>query len=161
VSVTARLVVAAVLLTSGSGCAFLRGIDKVSKTPGLEEAQLVQPLKEKHPGRSRPNDDLSPLQADPPVLDFGQVPVASRTRRVVVISNPASFVMSVVRVTVQGCGFALDKQLDQHVIPAHGDLVLTLAFRPVETGFCAGELLLESDSAVGRFTPVVLKGRGI
>ena len=82
------------------------------------------------------------------------------TRSVVVIANPLDFAVSVARVTVEGCGFSLAEQLDQHIIPAHGDLVLTLAFQPVVTGACAGELLLEIDSANGRFTPVALNGRG-
>ena len=163
-SVKRRLVsgfCAGVLLVTGSACWNHRrtkieeDIDR-----GLEEVQLHN-LKRKIPGRSRPTGRLSPLQADPPALDFGQVPVASATRRVVVIANPLAFSVSVVRVTVEGCGFSLVDPLDHHIIPAHGDLMLTLAFQPVVTGACTGELLLEIDSASGRFTPVPLTGRGV
>ena len=153
-----------VLLVTGSACLSRRFKPKKIEKDierGLEQVRLHD-LKRKIPGRSRPTGRLSPLQADPPALDFGQVPVASATRRVVVIANPLDFAVSVVRVTVEGCGFSLVDPLDQHIIPAHGDLMLTLAFQPVVTGACTGQLLLEIDSASGRFTPPVpLTGRGV
>jgi hypothetical protein len=65
---------------------------KIEKIAGriqeIEETLERENLKRKTPGRRRPTGSLSPLQADPPALDFGQVPVASATRRVVVIANP-------------------------------------------------------------------------
>ena len=42
-----------------------------------------------------------------------------------------------------------------------GHLSLTVTFQPVRRGACTGRLLVEIDSAGGRFTEVVLKGRGI
>jgi hypothetical protein len=162
VSINVRLLLgglfAAVLATSGSACALN---DKVNKIQGLEEAQVIQGL-EKHPGRSRSDGTLSPLQANPSTVAFGSVVVASESRQTVVISNPAEFTITVVRVVVQGSGFAVVSPLgDRSVIPAHGELAFTLAFHPVVQGTCSGDLLLEIDSAVGRFTRVALTGRGV
>jgi hypothetical protein len=81
-------------------------IEKVSgKIEEIEETLERDNLKRRTPGGRRPTDSLSPLQADPPALDLGQVPVASATRRMVVIANPLDFAVSVVRVTVEGSGF--------------------------------------------------------
>jgi len=87
--------------------------------------------------------------------------VASQSRQTVVISNPADFPVTVVRVLVQGSGFALVSPIRApSVIPAHGELAITLASPHLE-GASSGDLLLEIDSAVGRFTRVGLKGRGV
>ena len=89
-SINVRLVgglLAAVIATSGEGCALMRTVDKAGKIPGLEEAQVVQSL-EKHPGRSRPDGTMSRLQANPSPLAFGDVVVGSDNQQVVVISNP-------------------------------------------------------------------------
>jgi len=80
----------------------------------------------------------------------------------VVISNPAEFSVTLVRVVVRGSGFAIvSPHEDRLAIPAHGELTFTLTFHPVVQGTSSGDLLLEIDSAVSRFTRVMLNGRGL
>ena len=50
---------------------------------------------------------------------------------------------------------------DHPVIPAQGQLALTIVFRPEQGRACSGHLLVEIDSAGGRFTRVPLNGRGV
>jgi hypothetical protein len=134
----------------------------MNKIPGLEYAEVVHSLEEKHPGRSRPDGTMSRLQANPSPLAFGDVVVGSESRQAVVISNPSDFTVTILRVAVQGSGFAIASSLgDRSVIPAHGELAFTLTFHPVVHGACSGELLLEIDSAVRRFARVALTGRGV
>ena len=159
----ARVVLALAVgaIASLPACALLEKVDKVSKIPGLEEAQVTEGLKGPHEplGQGGP---ASPLQASPSDLDFGQKHVASESHETVVISSPFDFPVTLVRVTVQGCGFALAGQIvDRPVIAPHGQLVLTVSFHPAAKQACSGLLLLEIDSAGGRFTRVPLKGRGI
>jgi len=164
VSITTRLLgalFAAAITTSGTGCALVRTVDRVDKIPGLEEAEVVQTLK-KHPGRSRPDGTMSRLQAKPSPLTFGNVLVGSDNRQVVVISNPSDFTVTILSTAVHGAGFAiLSPLVDRSVIPAHGQLTFTVTFHPGAQGACSGELLLEIDSAVRRFTQVPMTGRGI
>lgn len=150
--------VAAVMI-GASGCAFLEKTSK--KINDLEETQMQEGLKRKPGGAGQPSQ-LSSLRATPSALDFGQVPVASERHEAVVISNPSRFAVTVVHVTVQGCGFAVSsKSGDRPVIPQQGQLTLTLTFQPAAPGACQGLLLIEIDSAGGRFTRVVLTGRGV
>jgi len=151
-------VFAAFLSTNGAACALLEFTDKIEKQ-GLEQARLENLKKQKQP-RSH-SDSASPLQANPSAIAFGSVVVGSESRQTVVISNPAEFSITVVRVVVQGSEFAIISPLkDRLVIPAHDELTFVLAFHPAVQGPCSGELLLEIDSAVGRFTRVKLEGRG-
>jgi hypothetical protein len=155
------LVLAVAAIASLPGCALLEKVDKVSKIPGLEQAQVTEGLKGPHEpiGQGGP---ASPLQASPSDIDFGEKHVSSETHKTVVISSPFDFAVTVVHVTVQGCGFALAGQIDDRpVIPPHGQLALTVAFHPAAKQACSGLLLLEIDSAGGRFTRVGLKGQGI
>jgi ASPM-SPD-2-Hydin domain-containing protein len=153
--------VAAVTITSAPACAFLDKVEKVSKTPGLEEAQLTESLKTTG-GPLGQDGVLSPLQATPSVVDFGRVPVASERQKALTVFNPSGFAVTVIRVTVQGCGFALSGQAgDRATIPAQGQLALTVAFQPATRRACSGFLLLEIDSAGGRLTRVPLTGRGV
>jgi hypothetical protein len=148
----------ALLATSGSGCAL---VDRLNKIQDLEEAQAIQSL-EKQPGRSRSDFTLSPLHANPSTVAFGTIVIASENRQTVVISNPSDFIVTVLRVSVHGSGFAIVRRLGgPSVIPAHGKLAFTLAFHPMVQGESSGDLILEIDSAGGRFTRVTLKGRGV
>jgi hypothetical protein len=158
---TPRLVtwwVAAGLTTSMSACAFL---DKVEKLPGREEA-FVAGLN-RPPGAKLHNAPASPLQAVPLALDFGEVRATSETQKTVTISSPFDFSVTVIRVTVQGCGFASPETQggDRPVILPHGQIAVTVSFRPAARQSCSGLLLVEIDSAGGRFTRVPLKGRGV
>lgn len=141
-------------------CAFLDTVDKVSKIPGLEEAQVVEPLK-KGPAPPAHDGRVSALEATPPFLEFGPVPVGSESRKTVVISNPAGFAITILRTTVEGCGFQQAGALvDRPVIPAGGQLTFIVAFHPAQRGACSGLLFLEIDSAGGRMTRVQLHGSG-
>jgi hypothetical protein len=160
---TPRLVawLVAVAALTAPACAFLDKVDKVSKIPGLEEAQLKEALK-KPPGRMGQDEPSSPLQTTPSILDFGRAFVGSESQKTVVIFNPLDFPVTVIHVIVQGCGFALSgPPSNRPIIPPHGQLVLTVGFQPVARRACSGFLLLEIDSAGGRFTRVALTGRGI
>jgi hypothetical protein len=156
-------VLAAVIATSGSACKLLRQRHRPAElVPGLEEAQLTRSLKTKHPGRNRPDGTLSRLQATPSLLAFGDVGAGSEGRQAVVISNPSDFSVTIVSATIEGAGFAILSPVeDRSVIPAHEQLTFTVTFRPVVQGACSGELLLQIDSAVGRYTQVLLTGRGV
>ena len=155
------LVAAAIVITSHAACAVVNLIEKVGKTPGLEEAQLREHL-EKKPGRVGQHGPSSPLQATPARIDFGGVPVASKTAQTVTIVNPFGFPVTVIRVSVEGCDFAIaGEAAERATIPAHGELVYTVTFQPAQRRTCSGLLLLEIDSAGGRFTRVPVKGRGI
>ena len=156
----AAWLVAASLTAHGPACALAEGIDKVSKIPGLEEAQARQGF-EKTPARWT-RDGLSVLQASPPSLDFGRVPLYSQHPQTVTISNPSVFAVTVVRMSVEGCGFALSRQApDRPIIAPQEHLSLSVIFQPVARRACTGRLLVEIDSAGGRWTEVVLKGRGV
>jgi hypothetical protein len=157
----AAWLVAASLTAHGPACALAEGIDKVSKIPGLEEAQVRQGF-EKTPGRWTRDGRLSVLQASPPSLDFGRVPMYSQNPQTVTISNPSAFAVTVVHMSVEGCGFTLSRQIpDRPIIAPRGQLSLSVIFQPVTRRACTGRLLVEIDSAGGRWTEVVLKGRGI
>lgn len=151
--------VAVVAIASASACATLDKIGKASEK--LEEGRLQESLSKKS---SEPNGQTGPvsaLKAIPSGVDFGQVPVSSESHQTVVISNPFSFAVSVVQTTVQGCGFLLSAVAGRPLIPAQGQLALTIVFHPAQRRACSGLLLLEIDSAGGRFTRVPLKGRGV
>lgn len=153
--------IAVVVAVTLPACAALDKIDKASNPPDLAEVVLRERMKEpREPlGHSSP---LSPLRATPSAVDFGNVLLTSAGQIDVVISNPATFELVVVRSTVQGCGFSLSSPTgERHVVAAGGQLTLSLAFRPTERRSCSGLLDLEIDSAVGRLTRVRLKGKGI
>ena len=143
---------------SASACATLDKIGKASEK--LEEGRLQESLSKKS---SEPTGQtaVSALKAVPSGVDFGEVPVSSESHQTVVISNPFAFAVSVVQTTVQGCGFLLSAVAGRPLIPAQGQLALTIVFHPAQRRACSGLLLLEIDSAGGRFTRVPLKGRGV
>ena len=147
-------------IATAPACALLEKIDKLSKTPGLEEARLTESLK-KRPASS-PREPSSPLLATPAAVDFGQVRVAFDNQQAVAFSNPFDFAVTIIRTTVEGCGFVLaDGAGDRHIVAARGLVTVTVVFRPAERRQCSGLLLLEIDSAGGRFTRVPLTGKGV
>jgi hypothetical protein len=150
---------AVITVASVPACAFL---DKTSKVmTEVEEAQRAESLK-KPPAPLGHDEPSSRLRATPVSVDFGRVPVASDHHQEVVISNPSAFAVTVVHTTIRGCGFVLaDGTGDRHVVAAQGQLVVTVDFRPAERRACSGLLLLEIDSAGGRFMEVPLKGQGV
>ena len=153
--------VAVAMITCVPGCAFVDKIAKVSNIPGLDEAQLKEGLKKTSSSTGQVGP-LSPLRATPPLLDFGETPVASKSQKTVVIFSPFTFAVTVTHVTVNGGDFALSGQVPNGpILPPHGQLTLTVAFSPAARQTCSGLLLLEIDSAGGRFTRVPLKGQGI
>ena len=132
----------------------LKVINVVSQAHRSDDRPLLDPIRQGEP--------LSRLRATPAAVDFGRVPVASDTQKEVVISNPFAFAVTVVHTTIQGCGFVLaDGTGDRHIVAARGQLTVTVAFRPSERRACSGLLLLEIDSAGGRFREVPLKGEGV
>ena len=146
-------------VASVPACAFLDTTSKVLTE--VEEAQRAE-ARRKPPAPIRRDEPLSPLRATPGSVDFGRVPVASDHHQEVVISNPSAFAVTVVHTTIQGCGFVLaDGTGDRHVVAAQGQLVVTVDFRPDARRACSGLLLLELDSAGGRFMEVPLKGQGV
>jgi len=146
-----------VVSVSVSGCAT---VDTTSVKRGLEDAQIIEPLKKRSEPVSK-GTSSSLLRATPPVVDFGNIQVASDNQQQVKIFNPHEFAVTVVHVTVQGCGFALSAGGDQrHEVAARSELILGVIFRPVERRACSGALLLEIDSAAGRHTRVPLLGTG-
>ena len=149
-------------LTTVSTCAVMDKVDKWTDAPSIEEAQLKESLKQKNPGRMGSTGPWSPLKATPSVVDFGQVFVASGIQQTVSIFNPLNFPLTVIHVTVQGCGFALSgPPSDRSIISPQGQLVHTVGFQPVARQACSGFLVLEIDSAGPRFTRVALTGHGI
>ena len=152
--------VAIAIITSQPACAFLDKVDKVSKVPGLEEAQLHNGLK-KPPTGTVHTGPWSHLQAIPSVIEFGRIPIASKTQQTVVISNPADFPVTVIHVSVQGCDFGTSGDASDISIPARGTLAFTVTFQPAQRRACSGFLRLEIDSAGRRFTRVPITGRGI
>jgi hypothetical protein len=151
-----------VMIIGWQGCALLERVDKVSKTPGLQEAQVLESLKKKAGTPVNMSGPSSPLQASPSELDFGRVPLPSERHATIVITNPAAFPLTVVQVVVEGDGFAVSSHPgDRYVIPAHGQLALTVAFKPTAPrAYSARRLLLVVDSAGGRLSRVRLTGRG-
>ena len=150
-----------VMIIGSQGCALLDQVDKVSKTPGLQEVQVLESLKKNAGTPVNMSGPSSPLQAFPSELVFGRVPLASERHETIVIANPAAFSLTVVQVGIEGDGFAVSRQPgDRHVIPAHGQLALTVVFKPTARRAYSALLLLVVDSAGGRLTRVRLTGRG-
>lgn len=145
----------------GPACRLLNGIEKVEKIPGLEEARLREGM-ERSAERPGGHGPTSALEATPRLLDFGPARVGSRNQQTVTVTNPSHFPVTVLRVSTEGCGFAAFSGAgNRPVIAAQGQLALTVTFQPPARGACSGHLLLEIDSAGGRFTRVKLEGRGI
>jgi len=157
----ALLLISAILMNA-TACTLLDKVDKISKTPGLEEV-LEKEANKKEPGRLVQREPvLSRLQATPPALDFGNTAVASQDQQTVAIFNPSQFPVTVIRITVEGVGFTLAPRTSDRVeIPAHGRLDVGITFQPPDRRVRSGLLFLEIDSAGGRDTRVVLKGRGM
>ena len=142
-------------------CATLDKIDKVSNPPGSEAGRLTEQLKKRSEPVSKGRSS-SLLRAAPPVVDFGNIQVASDNQQQVKIFNPHEFAVTVVHVTVEGCGFALLTGGDERQeVASRSELILGVVFRPMERRACSGALLLEVDSAAGRLTRVPLLGTGI
>src|SRR5262245_37148194 len=148
------------LVISQTACAVLETIDKVSKIPGLEEAEARNAM-EKRPSRTGDASDIAQLQANPPQVLFDSVPVASRRQQIVVVSNPATFPMTIMHTSVTGCDFAVSGAGDRTTVAAKSDVTVTVTFQPSQRRICSGVLLIEVDSAVGRFMRIPLRGQGI
>ena len=152
-----RRLAAVVVSVTISGCAT---VDGGSIERGLDEVLITQPLKKRSDPVSKSTSPSS-LRATPSQVDFGTIQVASDNQRRVKIFNPHHFAVTVVHVSVQGCGFELLAGGDErYEVAARSELILAVAFRPVEQRTCSGALLLEVDSAVGRLTRVPLRGTG-
>jgi len=147
------------LAISSQACAVL---DIVSKTPGLEEAQRRKSM-EKDRASDGEGGRASQLHATPPAIAFGDVPVSSTTQRAVVVSNLATFPVTVIHATAQGgCDFAMSNNPGNGlIVAAHGNITFTITFLPTQRRACSGSLLLEIDSAGGRFMRVPIEGRGV
>lgn len=150
------------LAISSQACAVLDIADKVSKTPGLEEAQRRKDMEKKR-GSDGQGGRASQLHATPSAIAFGDVPVAFTTQRAVVVYNPATFPVTVIHASVQGgCDFAISNNPGNGlIVAAHGDTTFTITFLPTARRACSGSLLLEIDSAGGRFMRVPIAGRGV
>ena len=136
-------------------------IDRVHKIPGLEDAQVRDAM------RKRPRDSGEPsgtaqLQANPPQVRFDSVPVASQRQQVIVVSNPATFPVTIVHVSLTGCDFAvLSGAGPSAIVSAKSDITFTVTFQPSQRRTCSGALLIEIDSAGGRFMRIPLRGQAI
>jgi hypothetical protein len=149
------------LVISQPACAVLETIDKVSKTPGLDEAEVRKAM-QKRPSRTGDASDIAQLQANPPQVRFDSVPVASQRQQVVVVSNPATFPVTILHASVTGCDFAvLSGAGDGTIVDAKSDVAFTVTFQPSERRTCSGALWIEIDSAGGRFMRIPLRGQGI
>ena len=152
--------VAVVAIASASACATLDKIGKASEK--LEEGRLQESLSKKSSEPTGQTGPVSALKAVPSASTSGRnLYPSSENHQTVVISNPFAFAVSFVQTTVQGCGFLLSSVAGRPLIPAQGQLALTIVFHPAQRRACSGLLLLEIDSAGGRFTRVPLKGRGV
>jgi hypothetical protein len=151
-----------VLAISSQACALLDPRSKVRNIPGLEEAELRDRMKKDHASDGQ-GGRVSQLHATPSAIAFGDVPVASTTQRAVVVSNPATFPVTIIHASVQGgCGFAMSNDPGNgSIVAAHGDITFTITFLPTQRRACSGSLLLEIDSAGGRFMRVPIEGRGV
>lgn len=157
-----------VLAIGSQACGVLETTDKVSKIPGFEEAQRRKGM-EKDRASDGQGGRASQLRAIPSAIAFGDVPVASTTQRAVVVSNPASFPVTVIHASlqvihasVQGRDFAMSNNPGNGlIVAAHGDMAFTITFLPTQRRACSGSLLLEVDSAGGRFMRVPIEGRGV
>lgn len=152
---------ASVLAFAVNGCAVLERIDKKKppEVPGEEQARLER-LKKEGGGniRGRP---ASVISATPESVDFGDARIDAESQHAIVFSNPSTFALTVVKVTIDGAGFAWSNQGLPLIIPARGQLALTITFRPAEPNRYSATLWLEIDSAGERFTRVRLSGRGV
>src|SRR4029450_8683122 len=81
-----------VMAISSQACAVL---DKVSKIPGLEEAQRRKGM-EKDRASDGQGGRASELHAPRSAIAFGDVPVPSTTQRAVVVSNSATFPVTII-----------------------------------------------------------------
>ena len=136
-------------------------MDRISKIPGLEEAQLRDGL-QKRPSGTGDASGIAQLEANPLQVRFDSVPVASQRQQVVVVSNPATFPVTIMHVTVTGCDFAvLSGAGPSAIMAARSDVTFTVTFQPSQRRTCSGALLIEIDSAGGRFMRIPLRGQGI
>jgi len=152
---------ASALVLGLNGCAALDWVDKKTppEVPGEEQARLERLKKEG--GGSLNGRPASRISATPESVDFGDARIDVESQRAIVFSNPSPFTVTVVKVTIDGAGFAWSNQALPLVIPARGQLALTITFRPAEPNRYSATLWLEIDSAGGRFTRVPLKGHAI
>jgi hypothetical protein len=150
-------VVTAVILTQPA-CALLDKIEKISNNPGVVAAQRHKDS-QRPPASTAQTGSESHLAATPQAIAFGRTPVGSKAQQTVVFSNPAAFPVTVVRITVDGCGFTIPAG-DGFIIAPHGEVAVTVTFQPADRGECSGFMLLEIDSAAGRLTRVPIHGRG-
>jgi hypothetical protein len=152
---------ASILVFGVNGCTVLDWVDKKKppEVPGEEQARLERLKKEG--GGSLSGRPASRISATPESVDFGDARIDVESQHAIVFSNPSPFTVTVVKVTIDGAGFAWSNQGLPLVIPARGQLALTITFRPAEPNRYSAALWLEIDSAGGRFTRVLLKGRGV
>lgn len=131
-----------------------KGIEKVETARAAERAR-----KPATPTVHR--DRASPLQARPSTLDFRNVPIGADDQRTVMITSPFSFAVTVLNVLVEGDRFGLtNASAGPRVIPPYGQLAVAVTFHPTAKERSSGQLIVELDTAGGRFTRVSLSGAG-
>lgn len=140
-----------VVATCLAGCSLLRWIDEHT-SPGPP-----RPPPRVEPGPVGGREPSFLLQLSPRSIDFGAVGVGAESQRTTVVSNPSAFVVTIVKMTVEGDGFSIASHAAPLDIPAHGQVVLTVAFRPLARRDFSGVVLLEIDSAGGRFARISFK----
>ncbi|MGQ0736595.1 MAG: Ig-like domain-containing protein [Acidobacteriota bacterium] len=103
----------------------------------------------------------APVDVNTRSLDFGTTVVGGRTIRVLTLSNTAAFTLTVKAARFNGSCFDVAPTASLPlVIPPKGQAELPVVFSPASPGICPGTLVLEVDSAGGRFKQVRLEGRG-
>ena len=106
--------------------------------------------------------DLSPpIKPNPNPVDFGIVRVGTDAHRLLVLSNPTRFPVTVVSTMLDTPCFSLGEHVALPLtVPANGSAELTVTFRPPVGGHCSAVLVLDVDSPKGRFLRVRLDGLG-
>ena len=152
---------AGAVVAGTSGCTFLDWVNKKQppEVPGQMQARLERLKKEA--GGGSVGNPASMIHASPESVDFGDSRLHVESQRTIVFSNPAPFAVTVVKANTDGTAFTWANPASQSVIPAGGQLTLTVTFRPAEPHRYSDSLWLEIDTAGGRFTRVRLNGRGI
>jgi len=117
-------------------------------------------------GEPRPpvhKHDHAQIVMTPSALDFGKVAIDGQAMRVLQLTNPTGFTLTVISARIESRCFSVSAEPAALplAIAAHGTGTLTIRFRPVVEGQCSGRLIVDVDSAGGRTGQVSLKGRGI
>jgi hypothetical protein len=149
--------VAALVAVSVTGCKFL---DFTEKVDGAIERARIDRDRARGPTALASQGESSPLlERTPPSVDFGVVRIGADGTQTISLTNPAAFVVTVINATVTRPEFSTTVPVAPFDVPAHGQVSLTLMFRPLENKDVSGSLQLELDTAGSRFVRIPLKGR--